>query len=221
MKTYTVDDWLPQCMTRLPGITEELLRQEITDTIREFCEDGRAWTDTFGPLSAKANNPVIYLDPLFQNARVGYVWIAMFTNGKGAQKRLTPMASMPAYQPIADQPVGFLMEEPGVVRLNPIPKGDLKNAFLFDLTVIPIDATCRLPAVFRTHWWDAIIDGTCSRCMMMVSKPWSNPSIGTMHGKRFRNHIKRARTITASKYNQAQPWAFPDFARQRVGEGFI
>ena len=208
-------------MTRLPGITEELLRQEIQDTIREFCEDGRAWTDTFGPVTAKANNPVIYLDPLFQNARVGYVWLAVFTNGKGSQKRLTPMSTMPAYASTGDEPVGYLMEEPGVLRLNPTPKVELKNAFLFDISVIPLELETRLPAVFWTHWRDAIIDGTCSRCMMMVSKPWSNPSLGTMHGKRFRNHIKRARTITASKYGQSQPWAFPDFARQRVGEGFI
>jgi len=221
MKQYTVDDWLPQCMTRLPGITEELLRQEIFDTLRQFCEEGWAWTDTFGPLSAKANNPLILLDPLYQNTRVGYVWLAVFAPGTGAQKRLTPMATMAAYQPVADQPTGFLMVEPGVAQLNPIPAGDLKNQFLFDISVVPVELTTRFPAVFRTHWWDAVIDGACSRCMMMVSKPWSNPSIGTLHGKRFRNHIKRARAITTAKYNQGQPWAFPYFARQRVGEGFI
>jgi hypothetical protein len=221
MKQYTVDDWLPQVMTRCPGATEELCRQEIADAVRQLCEEGWAWTETFGPMSAKANNPIIYLDPLYQNTRVGYVWLAMFLPQSGYKRRLTPMATSAAYAPTSDQPTAFLMEEPGVVRLNPIPIADLPNAFLFDLSVIPIDQTTRLPAVFRTHWWDAVIDGACSRMMMMVSKPWSNPSIGTLHGKRFRNHIKRARSITQAKYNQGQPWAFPDFAKQRVGESFI
>lgn len=221
MKTYTPEDWFPYLMTRLPGITEEFLLLEIDACLREFCEDGRAWTEIIGPLSSSANNPKIYLDPLPNNTRVGYVRLATFSSNKDTNKRLSPMASLPYLRPSSDQPVAYLMEEPGVVVLNPIPVKDWQKAYMFDLTVIPLGPNIKLPEIFWTHWRDAIIDGVQSRCMLMVSKPWSNPSLGTTFGKKFRNHIKRARAITDGKYTDAQAWAFPDFAKQRIGESFI
>lgn len=219
--TVQIDDWLPQLMTRLPGMTEELLRQELQDAIRELCEDGRAWTEIFGPLSSKANNPVIYLDPLFQNARVGYVWRATFRGNSNAKKVLTPAPAAPLIDQYATEPQAFMMVSPGVVHLSPTPNRDWDQRYEFDLSVIPTKQATRLPDIFRTHWWDAVIDGTCGRCMNMHSKPWTNPSMAMYHERRFRNHIKRARAITAAKYSTAQAWTFPDFARQRVGEGFI
>ena len=217
----TFDKWLPSLMTRLPGITEELLRHEILAVLREFCNDGRAWTEEFGPLSAKENNPIIQLDPLFQSARVGNVWLAIFNSGKGVQKALAPMSTPPYLQTVANEPVGYFMEETGRVQLSPTPNQDLLNMFFFTLSIVPTTLETRLPELFWTKWNDAIIDGACGRCMMMISKPWSNPSMGTYHLKRFRNHIKIARAETSTQFSQSQPWRFPDFARQRVGEGLI
>jgi hypothetical protein len=221
MKRYTPEDWFPYLMPMLPGITEEFLLVLLDATLREFCEDGRSWTEIIGPLSSTANNPIIYLDPLPSNTRVGYVQLLTFSSNIDSHKRLTPMAQMPYLRPSSDQPVAYMMEDPGTINLNPIPTSDWPKAYTVDLSIIPLGPNIRLPEIFWTHWRDAIIDGVCGRAMMMISKPWSNPSIGTLHGKKFRNHIKRARAITDAKYTDAQAWAFPDFAKQRVGESFI
>jgi len=214
-------DFLPEIMTRLPGITEELLMQEIFAAVRQLCEDGRAWTEQFGPLSSKANNPTIYLDPLFQSARVGYVHRCTFQGNSNVRKILAPAPEYPLYEQSSVEPRAFLMVGPGTVELAPTPNRDWSKRYLFDLSVIPTESTCKLPDLFRTHWRDAVIDGTCGRCMSMISKPWTNQQQAIVHQRQFRNHIKRCRAITSAKFSPQAGWAFPDFAKQRVGESFI
>lgn len=221
MKQYTPEDWYQYLMPMLPGITEEFLLVMITDALREFCEDGRAWTEIIGPLSSKADNPIIYIDPLPNNTRVGYVRLLTFSGNPTTNRALTPMATIPYLRPSSSQPVAYRMDSPGTINLNPIPTQAWPDAFTADVTIVPLGPNIRLPEIFWTHWRDAIIDGVCGKCMLMISKPWSNPSIGTLHAKKFRNHIKRARAITDGKYTAAAAWVFPDFAKQRIGESFI
>ncbi|RLC18912.1 MAG: hypothetical protein DRI24_01715 [Deltaproteobacteria bacterium] len=216
-----INDWLPDLMPRLPGITEEFLLLEIFSAVRQLCEDGRAWTELFGPLSSKANNPTIYLDPLFQNARVGYVWRATFRGNSNVEKILTPAPQAPLIRNTAIEPRAFMMVGPGTVELIPTPNQDWDNRYRFDLSVIPTAATVYLPDYFMTHWQDAVIDGTCGRCMSMISKPWTNQQQAIIHNRLFRNHIKRCRAITSSKFSTGQAWTYPDFARQRTGGGAI
>lgn len=221
MKQYQPEDWYQYLMPMLPGITEEFLLVMFGNVLREFCEDGRAWTEIVGPLSSKADNPKILLDPLPGNTRVGYVYQVTFQSNPSTLKTLTPGAVIPYLRPSGDQPTAYFMETTGTINLNPIPTQDWDEAYLVDLSVIPLGPNIRLPEIFWTHWRDALIDGVLGKCMLMISKPWSNPSLGTMHARKFRNHIKRARAITDSKYTDAQAWAFPDFAKQRVGDSFI
>lgn len=216
-----IDDWLPEVMTRLPGITEELCRQEIFAAIRQLCEDGRAWTELFGPLSTTANNATIYLDPLFQSARVGYIHRVTFQGNSNVRKTLYPSPEYPLYEQSAIEPRAFVMVGPGTAEVFPVPNRDWPKAYLFDISVIPTEETTKLPDLFRTHWRDAVIDGTCARSMSMISKPWTNQQQAIIHGRSFRNHIKRCRAITSAKFSPQAAWTFPDFAKQRVGESFL
>ena len=221
MRQYQISDWYQYLMPMLPGITEEFLDVMLNATLREFCEDGRAWTEILGPLSSKADNPKILLDPLPGNTRVGYIYQVTFQTTPNTNKTLTPGASIPYLRPTGDQPTAYFMEGPGVISLNPVPIRDWDDAYFVDASIIPLGPNIRLPEVFWTHWRDAVIDGVCGKCMMMISKPWTNPSVGTMHARKFRNHIKRARAIADGKFTDAQSWAFPDFAKQRIGDSFI
>ena len=216
--SVTTSDWLPDLMPRLPGADEDLILRETFAAVREFCEDGLAWVEIIGPLSSQANNPNMYLDPLPGNASVGYVLQVTFRGSGGTFGReLRPVTGIPPSIAPASDPAAFFMQDTGHLVLRPTPSKAHANAYEMSVSMIPSECGCQLPAVFRTHYRDAIIDGVCARMMLMHSKPWTNAGLATHHGKRFRNFIKRTRTQTKARYTSASLWRYPSFANQRYG----
>jgi hypothetical protein len=59
-------------------------------------------------------------------------------------------------------------------------------------------------------FFDAWLDGTLGRMMGMISKPWSNTTIGAYHAKRFRNAMafRMQEARRGYMYNQLT-WYFP------------
>ena len=180
----TIEKWLPDLMPRLPGATEELIRAETMAAVRELCEDGRAWTETVEPLHAN-DKGYIYINPLYQDTRVGYV-LGLTANGHG---------------------VPFQMIDPGTIQ--PAYLGNATTKYSALVSVIPLHERTRLPELFWTHWRDAVIDGVCARMMAMPSKPWSSAQGAVLHGRGFRNHVKRCRMITKHMTQGEHPWRFP------------
>ena len=182
-------------MPRLPGAAEEIVKHETFAALRELCEDGYAWVETIGPLSAGKDNPNIYLDPQFQNTRVGYILWADIPS---------------AFH-------GYMLEDPGHIVLTPTPEKDYSAKFKFAVTLVPMEERTQFPDYFWSHWRDAVIDGVCYRMMTMPSKPYTDKAMGLMHGRKFRNHVKRCRTIAKSRFSNTANWRYPSFAVQSRG----
>lgn len=212
-------DWLPDLMPRLPGADEALVLRETFAAVREFCEDGLAWVETTRPLTSGANNPLLYLDPLPDNAVTGYVLRVMFGNEANQTDRhqLGSLSIAPGSRSTGTDPSAYYMEDTGTLRLHPVPTVDHKQAYVVSLSMIPINQKVLLPNYFMSHHRDAIIDGTCSRMMLINGKPYSNAGLAVHHGKRFRNFVKRSRTLTRARYSEGAAWRYPDFAKQRGG----
>jgi hypothetical protein len=209
-------------MPRVPGATEELVLHEIFAALRELCEDGSAWIDTLKNVGTKANNRNIYLDPLADGNKVGYVFQVKFNAVNSPYgKALTPLTVWPSStEQTADNPLAYYMADTGHILLNPTPSQAHPNAYDITMSIIPCSDKVRLPVEFSSHWRDAVIQGTCERMMTMVSKPWSSTRLAVFHGRKFRNHIKRARYIAKTRFSPGDAvWRFPSgFARghQRI-----
>jgi hypothetical protein len=203
-------------MPRLPGATEELVLHELFAALRQLCEEGWAWPLDFGPLNVYASKPRIYLDPMPDNTRVGYVLRVRYEPASGANTRVLPLVHLPS---VTDPgtPNRFYMENTGTLLLDPIPLEEELNSLHVACTLIPTSTTCRLPDFFFTHYRDAIIAGTCSRMMMMSNKSWADRAAGTMHAKQFKKYISQIRNTTKARYSLADgSWRFPHFAGQLV-----
>lgn len=218
-ETCGIDFWLDDLMPRLPGATEKLVLHETFAALREFCEEGNAWIDVMTNISTKANNRNIYLDPLPDGNKTGYVLQVLFdpVNSDNSRK-LHALTSWPFRSAtISDDPAAYYMVDSGHILLNPIPKKAHVKAYTITVTLIPCSEKVRLPVEFSSHWRDAIISGVSHRMMSMISKPWTNTAQSIFQGRKFNNHKKRARQIAESRFGRGErQWVYPqNFAGQR------
>jgi hypothetical protein len=217
-----LSDFLDDLMPRLPGATEELVNHELYAALRQLCEEGWAWYQDI-TIDVKAAKQTYYLDPLPGNARVGYVLSAFYNPTSGYRRRLTPMVTIPAAivpnpNPDSedDTPIGYLMTDPGTMKLSPTPSADAPKGLTIGLTAIPLSPTCSFPDYFFTHYRDTLIDGVMARMQLMKSMAWSDTNLATINGRKWRNWLNRTRDITKRRYSTGdRNWRFPYFAAQR------
>jgi hypothetical protein len=206
-----LSDFLDDLMPRLSGAEERLILHETLSTVRRLCEEGWAWPLDFGPISVKEGKSLVYLDPMPCNTRVGYVLSAAFAASGPVTRPLAPATARPVIDSMKRAtPSAFYMQDTGTLQLVPTPDKDYDNALSLVCTVIPTCVDTVIPDFFGTHFRDAVIDGVCARMMVMNSKPWSNGPLASLHGKSFKNHIKRTRDITKRRYSLGdRNWSYP------------
>ncbi len=214
-----VDDWLDDIMPHVPGATEKMVRQEIFAALRQFCDDGRAWVYNFQDESTVKDSPVLALNNMPDDTTLGYVLRIAFAQNPTYPKYLRSVST-----PIlvrsrkSDTPLAYYMETPTTIHVAPTPTQDLDNKYEVEATLIPTAADAKFPDEFRTHWVDAVIDGSLYRLMRQLSKPWSNTTAADFYGRSFRNHIRRSKAITNSRFSTGTSvWTYPDFASKIIG----
>ncbi|MDX1297290.1 MAG: hypothetical protein R3260_03480 [Pseudomonas sp.] len=215
-----VTDFLDDCMPRLSGAEEALTTQEIFAAIRQFCEEGLAWVYDFGPVTITALDTHVTINVssgLPTDTKAGYVLKTEFRSSNTDNfKDFLPTLSLPSNpDDTATDPTSYYAESPSSLLLIPQPTETHTNGFRAKVSVIPTATTVTLPDEFETHWRDAVIDGVMARMFNMPNKPWSNAQLALLHGRRFRNHIKRTRDIVKRRYGtDSSGWTFPNFACQ-------
>ena len=198
-----ITDFYDDLMPRLPGADESLIEHETFAAIRKLCEEGWAWTITL-TMSVRKGQKRVYLDPMPENTKVGYILSASL-----GTRTMTPLVALPLNED-EGSPMSFYMEDTGTMRLNPIPDKDYPDGLTITATVIPMNKKVTIPDMFNTHYRDTVIDAVCHRMMIMSSKPWTNPSMGVHHGKSMKSGIKRIRDITNRRYGMGDnTWSFP------------
>ena len=212
----TAASFIKDALVQLPGATEDLIQHQIEAVLREFCEDGWAWPYACSSVDITHSNAGrVYLDPLPNDTRVGYIHSVRFSENVPPLRQLT---SPPRYLGKPARPRYFMLEEPGTLLLYPAPDKDYLESLSVDLTVIPIDADTVLPDFFWTHHRDAVLSGVLGRMMVMPSKPWSSAPTGIMNQRRFRNFVKRSRATSGQRWGMdVQNWMFPYFAGNNTG----
>jgi hypothetical protein len=212
-----VDDFFDLVMPHLPGADEALVRSELLATLREFCEGGLAWDYKYGPVSIAANQTVVTLSQLPDNTKVAYLLRTEFmAYNDDYYRELPPQLTLPMKaNDTAAEPHSYFAEAPNSLLLIPTPTTAHPDGFRANLALVPTTTAAVLPDTFATHWPDAIKDGVLYRMFSMPSKPWSAPPLAALHGKSFRNQIKKSRDVVKRRYGMSSGgWRFPYFAAQ-------
>lgn len=211
-----ISDFLDDLMPRLPGADETLVKHETLAAAREFCESSNAWIYSVPPQDLPADTSAVAITPL-TNTEVGYLLLVEFRDTNADSFRTLPVTLRRPPNPdeTAEAPRCYYPESPALLTLYPQPTLLHADGFRADVSLIPVNQAVVFPDTFSSHWRDAIREGVLYRMYSMPSKPWSSGSMAMLHGRSFRNQIKKARDIVKRRYSTtSETWRFPYFAAQ-------
>ena len=201
-KLVGLDKWVDTLLGRLNGAEPQMVRTEVSNTIREFFRESTVWRqDLF--LKLKAGTPTYDMTGMIPGASVLYVLQAFYN-----ERLLRPVENFPYNWQEQGTPHSYWSPEPELIRFAPIPAEDDATNLRLRVALRPTD--CQVPDWTESHFFGAIADGALARIYLHPKRPYSSASLGAMHGQKFARHVASARSQASKRFTTAaHAFAYP------------
>jgi len=215
-----LDQWVEELVVEVPGATMAGMLNALRKTIRVFCMDSGAYVlEQEVPIDLTAAQATYNVMTAFPTLVASDDHIPVFILAVGyfsdfansSQMRfLTPLKA-PNYRASAtsslDSPWGYTtsVQVPGEFTVFPTPAANESQRLgvfvAFRLKDYPSFPDTTVPELFATYWYDVILDGAIGVLCAEQDKSYTNPQKATLHQRRFRNGIGRARDQARNQFN--------------------
>lgn len=185
-----IEDFYRYVVVECPGAPDELLRQAIVQTAKDFCSRTHAWNEIQDPidlvsdeadydLEFQAGASPITVDKLWCGGRQ-LTAVTMAQIGNTLPDWRTATSTAPLYFNMANSLLS--------VRVFPTPK-DPTEQLVLQVVFEPTLAATTLPDFLLDGHSELIATGAKGRLMLMHNKQWSNAPIGAAYRDAFDNGV--------------------------------
>lgn len=206
------DRMLETLVTRLPGASENAIKLEMGNAAHEWFLESGCWHEV---VWANMIEDRTRYELWTSTGAVGYI-CDLSIEGR-------PYRPVTANALVNKGWIGAfqVLTEFGTIEISPAPTETKEKAIWANVTVVPDDCGCDIPADILNHYYEALLDTTLGKMYSHVSKPYSNPSLAAYHIGRYRAHLTRARRIVAGgNVRAAGPWVYPQIAPGKNMRGY-
>lgn len=191
-----VNQLLDNLRIGLPGALDGTIRLELFNTVDELCRTAKVYRTEY---------PVTLLEGVttYDISVAGKIIVTLYAV---AHDRL-------------DLSGAFHDQIDGQIVIPDVPTAqDVVDPLLLDVALAPApgidDPAAWMPKTLYERYYQALLHGTLARMMSQTAKPYSDRTMATYHGRRFRNLMALARhDAVEGGAPAAQPWRFPKFGR--------
>jgi hypothetical protein len=220
----TLDTWLRDSLSYLPGSIRSVAARELVLAAREFFERSYAWQGLIEDQDAKAGRKQYWLSPWDEYANVvGVIGVTLKGNPispvpvRPARVNTTSTGTAAA---TSDRPGWYYAAPaPDAIELFPDLKTDIPDGLTFHVALTPKTTVEHLPRVAEIKYYDAILDGFLARMYMHPSKPYTSIPMAQFKRKSFNHWIGKYMGQAKQGYVGAQNWSFPsEWGVRRLGQ---
>lgn len=190
-------EFLPLIQLKVPKCPVPVIVQAVRGAARKFCTRTRLWThrsEATDILAGHADYACAVQDRNAETCAVLKVEI-----------RGQPLESVNAEQwrgldptHSAELPGKYMVTEPGIVHLWPIPSQDMPGAMTVEVALTPTLTSDKAPSFLLSAHDRTIAAEALKDLMLIPNQPWTDLQIGMAHGQDFIRQENRAR-IAASR----------------------
>ena len=205
--TASISVWLKDVLPRTPGVVRSVARREFNLAAREFYKDSGAWREVIESVYWDDGTYQFTVPAPYAYAEVNQI-VQVEVNGSA----LTAKSERPVGDRQDGTPTLWFPTGPDTMEVWPTPEM-YEDTLRVRVALIPtVDAT-EFPNVSLAKHYEALLDGVLGRLYAHPAKPYSNPTLGEYHLRRFRNAIG----VAAAEFKQGgfagQNWTYPRYGK--------
>ncbi len=161
---------VPLVSVQIPGPSDALIQQALSNAARKFCDETHAWRETLWPMRFRDGCTDYPLETDEDDVEIVRVVTVEYNSATYAEDRYT------------------IVEDEGdvIFRLATAPSSDDDTALL-EITVAlrPTLYAVRIPKNIRATYGPSIADGALSELFAMPQRPWTDLSQAALHARLF------------------------------------
>lgn len=166
--------WLPDIRRLLPECPDLLIEHAVKRAAQAFCTETGAWRVLLDPVAVAALATSV---TLVKPARTDIVCaLNVWIDGQDLDKTTADELFKDDPQWIAKtgSPTDWMEEEPGVLRLYPIPESATTTGLVARVSLMPGEDATGVGDVIASRYRTHITDGALSILMMDPGRAWTN-----------------------------------------------
>ncbi len=189
--------WLPDVRRLLPECPDLLIEHAVKRAAQTFCAETGAWRALLDPVAVSAGDASVALVPIAGTEIVHAlnVWFDGADLGKTTADEL--FKDDPKWISATGSPTDWMEEEPGEIRLYPIPESAAATGLVARASLKPSEAATGVSDVIASRYRAHIADGALSILMMDPGKAWTNLEQAAFRTTLFDTAIAEIRTKLA------------------------
>lgn len=190
-----IDAWVDTILGRLTGAVPDMVKTEVTNTLRDFFVRSTVWrADLF--LFVTKGVALYDLKGLVAGGKPAFVHEVYYD-----ERPLQPVADIPWDRNVTADPRQYWSPEPGLLRLSPIPQRTEDDKLRLSMSLQP--SGCQVPEYIKDQFFEGILSGAVAKLYMHPRRPYSNPSLGERNRLSYERQIVRARSIRNTRFTSA------------------
>lgn len=199
--------WMKMLVARIPSEPEDIIQDELVQVVHDFCREGYPWRELLRGYKVMPGCEPVDINPIDGRRQAIHVVKAYVAGRELAHApHDVPRDGLPEGIPSA-----FVCEQ-GPTRLTLLPAPDRFYTLDVLVTLCPKCPEKWMPELFRTHHFEALLDGTLGRFYNQPMKPYTDKDQARYHLRRYRALIQEARHMSDRGYTRAgSDWSFPGF----------
>lgn len=194
-----------QAIVEVYGATDAGIRQALYEVLHEFFQETNAWQECIS-VAITAGTTTYTLLPIEGGEFVRLM--ALLDSNQSGIAAVTDMV--------------------GTITLRDTPANSATYTATIAKTIgIPVDRDGKpeIPDWTISRFYPIVMSGLLSHLYMQPKKPYTNPTLGSYHGKKFMNGLGKVKSaVIHGNLQGAQTWRFPSAwqnsaSSQRFGSG--
>lgn len=181
----TYNDYMARLIPDLPGCPQNIIMQQLQQTMRDICLDSEAWMEIGNPIDLVTGTAKYNLLPAFDFE----VDIHRLLEVQIQDNIIYP----DRYELIDQQ----------YIELEDVPTSNITDGLVVKAVLVPTYTAERMSPTFMNRYAKGIMAGCKSTLQLQPKKPWSNPDLGIMNKKIYEDDVSRS---VYEKYAQLENW---------------
>lgn len=189
-----IEDFYRYVSFELPGCPEEIMRQAVVNTVKDFCRRTHAWNFFMDPIQLIDDEASYELEYPFDSKPITAMEVMIGRHALKPLKSTQLSMVLPGWQTAKSDVPRYYNEAQieSSITLYPTPYNSLEQ-LVMRVALEPKVSATTVPDSIIEQYHETIASGVKARLMLMPNKQWSAPGNGAAYKAAFEDGVTNAR----------------------------
>jgi hypothetical protein len=186
---------VPRIQGEIPDCPDFFIESRIQEVAMDFFKETKAWCVDLDEAATIKDNSTYDLETPSKTAVSEILSLRFLTSNLIPRTAGQMAADDPQWRTQGGSPAYYTQLSSDTFTVSPIPTETTAKALNVRVAIYPTMAATRIDSVVFNDNYNALVNGTLARILLMVGKIWSDPNMGAVYNQAYVQEVDAAKML--------------------------